>query len=59
MPWGLLIFIAGLVTLFVTEYDTLGYILMGIGGVLFLLGLILFIVVARAAMKRTRVRTHW
>lgn len=43
MPWGLLIFVAGLVTYFVTEYDTLGMILMGVGGALFLIGVLFFL----------------
>jgi hypothetical protein len=54
MPWGLLIFIAGLVTYFVTEYDQLGVILMAIGGGLFVLGVIFFILVFAGAMRMTK-----
>lgn len=54
MPWGLLIFIAGLVTYFVTEYDQLGVILMAIGGFLFLIGIIFFILVFAGAMKMSK-----
>lgn len=51
MPWGLLIFIAGLVTYFVTEYDTLGAILMGLGIVFVLIGILFMIFTLRAVSK--------
>jgi hypothetical protein len=54
MPYGLLIFIAGLVTYFVTDEDTLAKWLMGIGGGIFLLGVLFFISILVGVIKMNK-----
>ena len=59
MPWGLLIFIAGLVVYFVTEFNTLGVILMAVGGGIFLLGVLFFVAVLIGVVKMNKSVRRW
>lgn len=54
MPWALILVVAGLVLVYATTYVTLGWILLGLGVIMFVIPLLIFAFAARHITKATK-----